>query len=171
MKRLYRILDRISFQIHRGGTIIFLPILSILVTVDVVLRYVFGRPLIWAQEVSGFLILLILFLSIIHCWDKDRHVRMELLYSRLKGRLKVGANITTAIVAIFFLGPLGIAGLRNVAHCIEINESGEILGIPHWPFWLAIGVVSLFFAFKLCIYISLLISNDFNEEKPAPEKE
>ena len=78
------ILSKLSKYIHIAGATIFLPAMTILVGLDVILRYVFNAPLSWGKEVGVLSLLLVVLLSMPYCWDKKRHVRMEVVYDYLE---------------------------------------------------------------------------------------
>ncbi len=153
MERLVSVVESISLTLHRTVIVIFLPAMGVLITTDVILRYVFDSPFIWGTEANGLLLLIVFFGSLTYCWVAKRHIRMELIYGRFKGKLKVWADIFAGLTAMLFFGMLGIQALREVPHMIEINETGEMFLIPLWPFKVYMGLCSILF------FLLLLFSN------------
>ena len=76
--RLDRWSARASHELFRLGIYVFQPALVILVTLDVVLRYVFDAPLQWARDVSGLFLLMAICAALPHAWDRSYHIRMDL---------------------------------------------------------------------------------------------
>lgn len=165
LNRFAAFLNRFSEKAHDAGTIIFLPCMIFLITLNVILRYAFNAPLAWGDEASGFILFLVLFLSITFTWDQKKHIRIEIIYDRFKGWKRSLADMTTGIVGIIFFGLLGIQCLRDIFYMIKINETGEELPIPLWPFRVVMGLISFVFVAKLMIYI---LRAGKEEEKEAP---
>ena len=153
MERLISVIESISLALHKTVIIVFLPAMGVLITIDVILRYAFDAPFIWGTEANGLLLLIVFFGSLTYCWVSKRHIRMELIYGRFKGKLRVWADIFAASTAMLFFGMLGIQALREVPHMLKINETGEMFLIPLWPFKVYMGLCSVLF------FLLLLFSN------------
>ena len=77
---------RASRWLYALGVYGALPALLGLVTVDVVLRYIFNSPLQWSRDANGLLLLITLFSALPAAWDNRHHIRMEIFYVRLPER-------------------------------------------------------------------------------------
>ena len=163
------LLNKFSEKCHDVGTIIFLPIMTILIALNVILRYVFNAPLSWGEEMNGLLLFLTLFLSITYAWDQNRHIRMEIVYVKLKGKLRRFADFVTGITGIIFFGLMGVQCIRDVPYMIKTRETGEELGIPLWPFRIIMALISIVFVLKLLIYI--FSYKKIDQEKKKIERE
>ena len=107
IERLAILFNRFSAKAHGIGTICILPLMIFLITLNVLLRYAFNSPLAWGDELNGLLLFLVLFLSLTFTWDQKQHVRMEIVYVLLKGRMRSLADLATGIIGILFLGSWG----------------------------------------------------------------
>jgi TRAP-type C4-dicarboxylate transport system permease small subunit len=145
--------NRFSAKAHDAGTLIFLPLMIFLITLNVVLRYAFNAPLAWGDEVNGLLLFLVLFLSLTFTWDQKKHIRMEIVYALLKGRWRSLADLATGITGILFFGLMGIQCFRDIPYMIRTNETGEELAVPLWPFRVLMALISFIFVFKLVVYV------------------
>lgn len=137
-----------------------LPGLLVLVTLDVVLRYVFNSPLQWSRDASGLLLLVTLFSSLPYAWDKGFHIRMEVVHDRMSARWRSIADIVSAAAAFVFLAVLVIQAVIFSRYMYLINETGEDLNAPLWPFMSFVAVCGVIFAARL-------ISNPSAEETPG----
>jgi TRAP-type C4-dicarboxylate transport system permease small subunit len=153
MHKFITLLKAFSKWCHDFGTLIVLPLMTLIITVDVTLRYFFNSPLAWGEEVNGLLLFLVLMLSMTYAWDMDKHIRMELVYVRLRGRWRALADITTGVTGIIFFGFLGIQSFRDIDYMRKTNESSEVLSVPLWPFRALVVLISLVFVIKLLYYI------------------
>ena len=151
--RIFDRLDRWSAAAARGlfGLAVYggLPSLVLLVTLDVVLRYVFDAPLRWGRNVNGLLLLVSMFSALPHAWDRGYHIRMELLYERTRGAVRGWADVTAALTGIFVLSLLVLQSWRFVPYMARTGETGEELLLPMWPAMAFMGLCALVFAVRM----------------------
>ncbi len=102
MKRLLNAIDAISSYI--GGLTKWLAyILILVVVVDVVMRYVFNRPPVWAYDIAVMLGGTIYVLAWAYTHRHDSHVRVDIFYTRLGPR---GKAVIDAVGTFIFIFPL-----------------------------------------------------------------
>lgn len=153
LSRLEAFLKGFSKWCHEFGTIIVLPVMVLIITANVVMRYFFNTPLSWGEEINGLLLFLLLFLSMTYTWDQKKHIRMELIYVHLKGRWRVFSDMLTAITGIIFFGLLGLQCIFDIGYMMRTNETGEELHLPLWPFRALAAAISVIFVIKLVFYV------------------
>jgi len=141
--------DRISRALFRVAVDAALPALMALVTLDVVLRYVFNSPLPWGRDVNGLLLLITVFSALPHGWDRGYHIRMEVFYNRFGRRARGVADVATGVLGILFFAFMGIQALRFTPYMAATTETGEDLLLPVWPFMAYMGFCSLVLAARL----------------------
>jgi len=108
-----------------GKTISWLSIALIFVFIfDVTLRYVFDFTLIWVTELETYLFVFLFLFAIGYALKHDRHVRVDVFYSKLSKRRKAWVNL---IGTIFFLFPwiilVVMVGWKYAHFSYLINES------------------------------------------------
>ncbi len=156
--RADRLLAAVENWLNLGaGLLIFA--LMFLGMVQIVLRTAFRTPIfgyIDIVEVSmvGFAILSIAFVQRV-----GGHVRMELLVSRLKGRLLWIVEAAGAAVAIFIVAVLIPYSYRHFERALEFGDSTIDIEIATWPAKLlvpaALSVLLLRLALQLADYLRL----------------
>ncbi len=139
----------ISLALFRVAVDAALPALMVIVTLDVVLRYVFNSPLPWGRDVNGLLLLITIFSALPHAWDRGYHIRMEVFYNRLQGKPRRVADVATGVAGILFFGLMGVQALRFTPYMAVTGETGEDLLLPVWPFMAYMGFCSLVLAARL----------------------
>lgn len=154
---LDRTSERVSFLLFKVGIYVALPALVALVTLDVTLRYVFDAPLQWARDANGLLLLIALFCSLPHAWDRAYHIRMEVFYDRLPERSRRRVNVLSAVAGIVVFGFMAVQGARFVPFMIHTGETGEDLALPIWP---AMAIL----AFCALVMVVRLFSNPAADE-------
>lgn len=148
----------LSNTLHGLGVYVVLPMLTLLVTVDVALRYLFNTPLTGANEIAGVMLLLILVFSLPLATAKNRHIRVDLVYGRFGPRLQRMAELSSSLAGAFVTSCLAWHSLRAVPNEIRFNEATLLLQIPHWPLSLIVGIVALLLAFLFILKAGFVIS-------------
>ncbi len=158
-EKITSFLNSFSLQSHNLGTGVFLPIIVVIVTAEVVFRYFLRSPLVWSQELTSLLLFLLFFLSLAYCWDRKKHIHMDVVYGRLKGRWRGVADIFSGAAGILLFGMMGIQSLRDIPYMIATHETGEELGFPYWPFRAVMACYAFLFVLKLTRHLLLGFSN------------
>jgi TRAP-type C4-dicarboxylate transport system permease small subunit len=152
---LIALLDRGVDLLHRFGALICIPALTLVVTVDVALRYLFNSPFDWSVEFNETMLLLILFGSLPYTTKVNGHIRMELLYRHFHGGMLRLANVLWASAGLFFSALLAVRTAQQIPFLIKINKATEFLGIPAWApngFVFVCSVLMSFYFLHLLFY-------------------
>lgn len=123
-----------SVRLFRLGIYVMLPALVVLVTTDVVLRYVFDAPLQWARDVSGLFLLMSIAAALPHAWDRAYHIRMEVVYDRFPPRMRRAVDVLSAVAGVVFFGLMAAQAAAYVPFMMRTGETGEDLLWPLWPY-------------------------------------
>jgi TRAP-type C4-dicarboxylate transport system permease small subunit len=110
----------------------------ILVCLNVILRYVFGQPIYWGDEVMIYLMILMVFLGFGYMLIENRHVRMTAVMERLSVRTQ---NILWVIISLLGVGYfvfLLLAGLYITSDSFQIGFISTITGWPIGPWQVVI---------------------------------
>jgi TRAP-type C4-dicarboxylate transport system permease small subunit len=147
------LLNVFSRRCNDAGTLLVLPMMVVVITADVVLRYFFNAPLAWGEEINGLLLFLLLMLSLTYAWDMNKHIRMEIVYLTFTGWRRSLADIVTGLTGVVFFGCLGWQSWRDIEYMRKTHESTEVLHIALWPFRALLVLISLVFVVKLVHYV------------------
>ena len=148
-KALDRWSERASRWLYNLGVYGALPALFVLVTLEVVLRYIFNAPLQWSRDANGLLLLITLFSALPHAWDNGYHIRMEIIHGRLSPRWRSVADVLSALAGFVFFSLLTAQALLFTRYMFVTNETGEDLNAPLWPFMVFVAVCGLVFSARL----------------------
>lgn len=118
---------------------------------DVFMRYVFNAPTIWAYDMTWMLYGVLSISGTAYCLQVDRHVRMDLFYTRLSPRGKAIAEMVCYIV-IFFPAAYFVVGYCGI-HAISSLIGRECTSASTWrppvyPFKLVVALSLLLLAFQ-----------------------
>jgi TRAP-type C4-dicarboxylate transport system permease small subunit len=81
---------------------IVLLFITFSISVDVFLRYVFGKPTIWITEVSTYLFLYVIYLGTAYALQLDMHIKVTFLLDFFGKRTRHIVDLITSILAILF---------------------------------------------------------------------
>ena len=149
LRRFLAFIDSVNERI--GSVAWFLiPILMLVVVYEVVARYAFKSPTIWAFEVDGFLLITIAALgggwTLLH----RGHVNVDIVYGRFSTRGKAIIDIVTfsIVFSVMFIliREFTVMALKSLANR-EVSQS--IWAPPLYPIKF-LAVVGIFFMFLQC---------------------
>ena len=115
------------------GIYVTMPSLVVLVTVDVILRYVFNAPLQWGRDANGLLLLMTVFCALRHAWDRAYHIRMEVFYLRFGEQRRRQVDVVAAVAGIIVFGLMAAQAALFVPFMMQTGETGEDLELELWP--------------------------------------
>jgi len=145
MRRLVRCLEALS---DAGGYAAGITVfgLTLLIAAGVFSRRVLGSPLLSVDEVSGYLLLAIVFLGLAHTMKAGGHIRSDIVLAHVPAGVRGGLEVLATLLA--FLFALALAG-GNWVLVAEYYGRGTLsfkyLQIPLWipASLLVVGVILL----------------------------
>ena len=148
MKRLNDLLLRLC----RIMLIIMVPAMTVIVFVQVVLRYVFLSPLSWIEELARYLLVWISCFGAAYGVRKGEHIAVMFLNKMFKGYVKSALTILIHVLVIIFFTVCFIKGIglsirqwNVVTPALQIPRTLPYFGIP------ISFAIMLLFSFELFI--------------------
>lgn len=122
------------------------PILVIVISLDVVFRYVFKFSFIWITELEIYLFGIMFLLGSGYTFKHDQHVRVDVFYSKLSEK---GKAIVNLIGGLIFLLPWTIIAFNSTwAYALNSFKIGESSPQP--------GGLPALYILKFCIAFGFL---------------
>jgi TRAP-type C4-dicarboxylate transport system permease small subunit len=121
-------------------TILLLSVITIIVPVEVFLRYCFGMTLNITEQLTRYLLVWVVFLASSLALRENSHISIEILANRFHGRARLLVNLISQIVLITFLAFLIVEGI--IALSFQKDQIVPSLRISIFWFYLAIPVGS-----------------------------
>jgi TRAP-type C4-dicarboxylate transport system permease small subunit len=127
-------------MIDRGGIVFALGILaSMLVLIqEVVLRYVFNAPTIWAHETTVFLCAIAFVYGGLYCAARNQHIRVVIVYDVVEGRAKRLLDAVISVICMLSSAIFAWAAWIMVARAIfrpdgsvRLETSGSAWNPPY----------------------------------------
>jgi C4-dicarboxylate transporter DctQ subunit len=134
------------------GAIIF-SVITLVCFAQIIDRYVFGKSLVFAEEMAVELMIWIAFLGAAKCILVDAHTRMSVVVNMLPARFRTAMTILSNLLCIGFLAVATWYGFRLVGSTWRGTTTGT--HIPE-------GLVYLAMPFSSIIMIVLLVLNSID---------
>lgn len=150
-----------QFLIAGNRAIIFamMAVMATLVFTNVITRYIFNFSIIWAEEVSQYLMIWIAYLGAGLALRQGRHVAIEMFQDMLPARLSRATRAGIVLSILAFLVVLAVLGFQFVAFA-WVQETPVLnisLGIPY----LAVPIGAMLFVLHLCFVFRGYVQKQF----------
>ncbi len=117
--------DRLISSLYIFSEVLII-LLMVGVTVNVVLRYFFNRPLMGTEEVSEYFLLWLTFMGSAWVLKKDKHIRIDILTAYLRPRaqavLYTVLSVMSAVVFIFVAWYGGLACVGYIQRDVYLPQ-------------------------------------------------
>ncbi len=126
-------IDYISLKTGRATMYLVFVMMFILI-LSFVTRNIINIPLIWIIEMAQFVMTGYYLLGGGYSMLTDDHVRMDLIYSKLKDKTKALLDSLTSVFLIFYLVVLLIGSISSLTYTLETNQRLFTAWAPYvWP--------------------------------------
>ena len=133
IKYYVRTIDFISLKTGRATMYLVFVMMFILI-LSFVTRNIINIPLIWIIEMAQFVMTGYYLLGGGYSMLTDDHVRMDLIYSKLKDKTKAILDSLTSVFLVFYLVVLLIGSISSLTYTIETNQRLFTAWAPYvWP--------------------------------------
>lgn len=163
MKLLLKILN--GFE--KAIVTISMGLMVIFIFLQVFTRYVLSDALSWTEEVSRYLFIWLIFLSIGISFVEKKHISIDVVMDRIP---LLAQKVLQQFVYLLMIGLsifLLIQGIDLVEKMQSFNQKSATLQIPMWIVYAALPTGFLFSILRL-IQASILLYREKDED--APEK-
>ncbi|WNL40669.1 TRAP transporter small permease [Halomonas sp. PAMB 3232] len=149
IKKIDSLLDKTAYASFLLGVTSGI-VMTLLIFVSTLMRYLGGRPLRFSDELAGLLFLTLTFLCLPYVLNKGRHIRIEILINLMPAGLARVMDFVAVMVLLTFCAVFAIESWKFMEFSFAINSRTDISSILLWP-WMAI----MPFSMALCILIQL----------------
>lgn len=117
-----------------------LSLMMFLIMCDVILRYIFNKPIIGAYEIVQYMMAILTSFAVVYCAYEKGHVSVEVVFDRLPKSVQL---ILACIISFLLLILLVLFSWQNVLYIKELYNQrivSAILYIPTYPFVAAVAI-------------------------------
>lgn len=147
IKSFFELIDTITEKIGRPASLLVF-VMTAVTTTEVVGRYVFDHPTIWAWPLNRQIFGLFILVAGAYTMSKDGHIRIEIFYDHFPPRIKLIARLIALCCFVIFMGVLLWQASWMGLNSLKMGE--KITGafrMPLYPFKLLIPI---------CVFLFLL---------------
>lgn len=138
---------------------------SILLFIQVVMRYIFSNSLAWSEELARFLYIWEVWLGIAYAAKNSAHFRVTLIFSVIKGKGELCLNLIILIVWMCFGLFFTYTGAQTVIAIAKFGQLSSAMRIPMWIPYLGIPVGAGLMSLRLLEQIVTLLKDAKGKEK------
>jgi TRAP-type C4-dicarboxylate transport system permease small subunit len=124
------------------GSYVVLPLLTLLITTDVVLRYVFNAPLWWGLEASRHILLLFFLFGLLESFRVGEHVGMELLAARFPQGMTRLVSVLQSLLLILVFSLIVKKVVDEIPFLYSLPQVTPELQLRVWMFYAFIAFIS-----------------------------
>ena len=149
-------ISKLFFWISMIGTIF----IGIIVFYNVIMRYIFRKPIHWTTEITSLTLVFITFLGAAYMVKERKHIKFTLIYERLHGSGKRIVDILNSLAGIIFSIVLAWESWKATKIAIMTNmRTPSLLATPYYIPYLVItvGAIMIALEFLVRIYRSLFL--------------
>ncbi len=171
LRGLLHAIDTLSLWSGRLVAIL-VPVMVVALSYEVISRYFFDAPTLWAQDTAVFVFGYIGLIGGAYVMRERAHINVDLFYAKMTPRAKALCDTITGLVALFFLSLVVVYGWRETMHAYNANQHRPTDWAPPLaPFILAICVGGLLLLLQtLALWIRnvhLLVTGEKLDQEPA----
>lgn len=144
LKKITSLLDSVMvFLVFFSFGLLICAVL--IVCAEVVLRYVVNKPLTWVEQISGYILVYIVFLNAAWVLKKEKHIKLDILHERLSLKSQTWFNVITSFLGAVICLVITWFGVAVTWDYFQRGTpSVEMLRIPLFFIWWVIPVGGFF---------------------------
>lgn len=143
LRSFISIVNTLNDWVGRVVSMLVFPMVGFLVW-EVMMRYVFNQPTIWAHELSAILYAVFFLLGGAYTLQQKGHINVDILYLRLSPRKRAVLDLITWILFYFFCGVMLWEGTKFAWTSMKMLErASTVWEPPIWPVKICIPLGAL----------------------------
>lgn len=152
MKKIFDIVDKFE----KYAIFVLLLIMTILIFIQVVFRFVFHNSLTWTEELARYLLVWSTFIGASLGVKKGAHIGVEAFKLVLPPKAKRFVEYISIIFCLGFCGVVFKESIVILSKQLSTGQTSPAIGIPMWVPYLAITVGTFLMMFRFIeVFINL----------------
>lgn len=150
-------IDWLNKVLRPAGTVLhsvgvgILALMMFLTASDVILRYVFNRPIVGAFDLTEYMMAIVVAFGLAYCAMMKGHVRVDLIVERLPQRAQAVIDSVTGLLSLGLFSLITWQCFLNVKLQFASGVTSTVLLIPVFPFVGMVGIGSALLSLMLLI--------------------
>lgn len=127
----------------------FLALMSILIFLQILFRYVFKLPLHWTEELARYLFIWLIYLGAILCIQWNRHLRIDIAINLFPEKYRGNIRKLGNIIFLIFCTVLFFVSLKVLSNIISSHQVSPAVQLPMYLVYLSVPVCCIGMFFRL----------------------
>ncbi len=141
MKRIDRALTLVE-DILAWAAVAVLITITLIVSSDVIMRYLFNRPFSWAYDlISLYLMAAVFYLAVSRAFSLNAHIGVDLVQTRIPKPIRLFCQLIVGVLSLMLFLIVGWVNFRSSLEDFLL-ETATVGEIP-WPTWISTAIVVL----------------------------
>lgn len=133
---------RVPLALEDWATVLIMAALALITLANVLVRYFTDASFAWTEEVSVFLMILLVLVGVSAATARERHIRIDFFLERgSPARRRRLQRLGAAALALLF-GLIAALSLRVVWDDYRFGETSPGIGVPQWWYTIWLPLVS-----------------------------
>ena len=147
-----RVINAVSLLFAKVGLVILVAMM-ILTVAEVLLRYVFNRPILGSTEVIKFMMVTLAFLVLVWCTMRRGHVKVEVVARHFPLKVQAICDTIFSLFSIALYSSMAWHSLIEARDVLRRGKASDILDVPEYPFYLIVAIASGVMSLLLLNYL------------------
>jgi TRAP-type mannitol/chloroaromatic compound transport system permease small subunit len=145
MKPFLSLVDEVTKKTSKPGRFLVF-IMMVITATEVVARYVFNHPTVWAWPLNRLVFGLFTLVAGVYAMSVGGHIRIEIIYDRFPPRMRWISKLIAVVCFFVFMGVLVWQGGWMGWNSLMMRERlAGAFRIPLYPFKLLIPIIAFLF--------------------------
>lgn len=132
-----KVLKWLDAHFEEAISIAAMAVLSCVMMLQVIMRYIFGQALPWPEEFCRYAFIYSAFLGIGYCIRNKNLLKVTLISSFLPQKVVRALDYFTGLLSIVFYALLFYASVQVTVNCYQKGQTSSATGWVMWIFYLA----------------------------------
>ena len=162
-----RWLNSISWALDRASAYVFLPIMTFIMLMEVIARYVFNAPIIWSGEAVSHVLIIVLLFGVPECTRQNGHIRMDVLTWLMPEWANRTVEVFYALIGIVIFVLIAKKTGGEIGYLRSIPKTSEFLRLPIWLYYAGIALLSVIMVLMFAIRLVRAVTAPKLESEPS----
>ncbi|WP_434310097.1 TRAP transporter small permease [Hominifimenecus sp. rT4P-3] len=127
-----KVLKWLEQYLEEGICVILLISLTVVMMLQVVLRYFFQAPLVWPEEFCRYCFVASAFISLGYCFRTNCMLRVDMLVKRVPKVIGIGLEVFARVMSIAFCAIMIEPAFQVAKNAAEIHQASPAMKLPMW---------------------------------------
>lgn len=147
-------IDKISSVLEKIVSCICVILMSVLVFINVIARFVFNNSLAFSDEISTYLFVLMSFMGTAIAARRRAHLGLSIVTDRVSPKTRTMIGIIMYVISAFFCLLIIIFGVQMVMSQYQLGQESAAM---QWPEWIYGSFVPVGATFAMLAFIQGII--------------